>query len=72
MGEAYAVVSGARTRVLAPPPRILLDLIRVTPTGYSRDEEVVVVVIEALLVTAALVVGGMVGLALVARFRSAR
>lgn len=56
----------------APPPRILLDLIRVAPIGYSQGEEVVVVVIEALLITAALVVAGVVGLALVARFRSAR
>ena len=31
-----------------------------------------VVVVEGLLITAALVVGGVVGLALVARFRSAR
>ncbi|HWC43249.1 MAG TPA: hypothetical protein VHK02_14780 [Actinomycetota bacterium] len=50
----------------------MLDLIRVAPIGYSQGEEVVVVVIEALLITAALVVAGVVGLALVARFRSAR
>jgi hypothetical protein len=50
----------------------LLDLIAEASSGYSTGDEEVMVVVEALLITAALVVGGVLGLALVARFLSAR
>jgi len=50
----------------------LLDPSAEASSGYSQGGEEVIVVVEALLITAALVVGGLLGLALVARLLSAR